>query len=369
MTAPESGRLVVVSRTAGRHWILAAVLLAVGAGIVWAGLSASQQSPRVAGCVFGGGFGLIGLILVFRSLPEPVVDELVLDASGISRIIGGVVWAVRWNELGAVAVPAEPGGDKSFRVVLEPADARFAERHQGLTPVAEGGFLVPGITLSVTEAARVREVAGKYAGVTERPVAAVPPAPSPPLTPGPAPELNHVNIHVNGWDRRSVWLFDFAMVLLGGVAYAGAEFWPSGFLHTACRILLGAVVVLAAFVHAAEYNTQKRESRVDLRLSNTGFLWDTYYRKLELSWREVAELRLLAGGHLEFRPADLDFPLRHGEAERLALGDGWYRLPWPLSAAAARKFSKCAPAVLPRGIVLTLGWGGAPPTPITRGAT
>jgi hypothetical protein len=279
--------------------------------------------------------------------------------------------------LGAVAVPAEPGRDNSFRVVLEPVDARFAERHRGLTALAGGDFLVPGITLSVTEAERFRDVAGKYAGVTERPVTPVEPEPSPRLAraarlvPEQVPTLDadHVSIHVNGWDRRKVWLFDLAMALLGIGAYGGAEFGPSGFLHTVCRILLGAVIVLAAVVHAFEFNTSKRELRADLRLSTAGFRWKTYYRQLELSWREVSELRLLTNGHLDFRPFDLDFPLRHGDFETLARGDGWYRLPRALSPAAVRKFGECVPALLPREVVLTLGWGGAPPTPITRGAT
>jgi hypothetical protein len=373
MTGPESDRLVV-SRTAGRHWILAGVLLAIGAGLVLMGVSASQQSPRVAGYVFGGAFGLLGLTLLCRSLRKPVVNELVFDASGISRIVGGVVWAARWNEVGAVAVPAEPGGDNSFRVVLEPVDARFAERHRGLTPLAGGDFLVPGITLSVTEAQRIRDFARKYAGVTERPVTPVAPEPSPRaarFVPQPVPALDpdHVSIHVNGWDRRKVWLFDFAMALLGIGAYVGAEFGPSGFLHTVCRILLGAVIVLAAVVQAFWFNTSKRELRADLQLSTAGFRWKTYYRKLELSWREVSELRLLTNGRLEFRPIDLDFPLRHGDFEALALDDGWYRLPRALSPAAARKFDECAPTLLPSEIVLTVGRGEAPPTPITRGAT
>ncbi|NBH09869.1 hypothetical protein [Amycolatopsis sp. SID8362] len=375
MTAPDSDRFVV-SRTAGRHWVQAAVLLAIGAGIVWLGLSASQQSPRVAGCVFGGGFLLLGLILVVRSLPTPVVNELVFDTSGISRIVGGVVWAARWDELAAVAVPAEPGRGTSFRVVIEPADPRFAERHRGLTPVAGGQWLVPGIALSATEADRVREIAGKCAAVVERPVAPVVPEPSPPParvdrfvpTPATVPELDHVSIHVNGWDLRKVWFFDFAMAMLGIGAYVAVEFGPSGFLHTVCRILVGAVIVLVSVVHGFEFNSRKRELRADLRLSNVGFRWKTYTRKFELDWREVAELRLV-NGRLEFRPADLDFPLRHGDAEDLALSDGWYRLPRPLSRAAARKFSRSAPTLLPRDVVLTVGWGGAPPTPITRGAT
>ncbi|SEB40217.1 hypothetical protein SAMN04489727_1419 [Amycolatopsis tolypomycina] len=372
MTTSESNGLVV-SRTAGRHWILAAVLLAIGAGLVWMGLSASQQSPRIAGCVFGGVFGLLALILGLRSLPEPVADELVLDASGISRVVGGVVWAARWGELRAVAVLAEPGRQHSFRVVLEPADARFAERHQGLTPVAAGQFLVPGITLSAAEAGRLREVAGRYGKVTERPVTPVPEPSRPPavarLAPGPVPEPARVSIHVNGWDRRKLWLFDFAMVLLGAGVYVAAEFGPSGVLHTVCRILGSAVIVLAGVVHAFEFNSHKRTLRADLRLSNVDLQWKTYYRTLELSWREIAELRLLASGHLEFRPADPDFPLHYGDAEKLALGDGWYRLPRALSPAAARKFGRCAPTLLPREVVLTVGRGGAPPTPITRGAT
>ncbi|UOX87271.1 hypothetical protein MUY14_36965 [Amycolatopsis sp. FBCC-B4732] len=365
-----------MSRTAGRHWAQAGVLLVIGAGIVWLGLSASQQGPRVAGCVFGGGFLLLGLILVVRSLPEPVVNELVFDASGISRIVGGVVWAARWDELAAVAVPAEPGREHSFRVVLEPADARFAERHRGLTPVGGGQWLVSGITLSAGEAGRVREIAGLFVGVAERPVAPVVPEPSPPParvdrfvpTSATVPELDHVSIHVNGWDRRKVWLFDFAMAMLGIGAYVAVEFGPSGFLHTVCRILLGAVIVLVGVVHAFEFNSRKRELRADLRLSNVGFRWKTFYRKFELSWREVAELRLRTDGTLEFRPADLDFPLRHGDAEKFALSDGWYRLPRPLSSAATRKFTAHAPALLPREVVLTVD-GGAPPTPITRGAT
>ncbi|VVJ23448.1 Uncharacterised protein [Amycolatopsis camponoti] len=375
MTAPESDR-VVVSRTDGRHWIQAGILLAIGAGIVWLGWSSTQEGPRLAGSVFGGGFALLGLILVFRSLPEPVVNELVFDASGISRIVRGVVWAARWDELAAVALPAEPGRDDSFRVVLEPVDDRFVERHRGLTPVAGGAFLVTGITLSVTEAGRVREIAGKYIGIAERPVTpAVPepaprPAPAAGFVPGPAtvPELDHVSIHVNAWDRRKVWFFDFAMAMLGIGAYVAGEFGPSGFLHTVCRILLGAVIVLGGVVHAFEFNSRKRELRADLRFSNVGFRWKTYHRKYELGWREVAELRLLTDGHLEFRPVDLDFPLRHGDVENLALSDGWYRLPRPLSPAAMRKFTRCVPILLPREVVLTVG-GGAPPTPITRGAT
>ncbi|MFJ9782161.1 hypothetical protein ACIRSS_21420 [Amycolatopsis sp. NPDC101161] len=373
MTAPDSDR-VVVSRTDGPHWIQAGIFLAIGAGAVWLGWSSTQEGPRLMGSIFGGGFVLLGLILVFRSLLEPVVNELVFDASGISRIVGGVVWAARWDELVAVALPAEPRREDFFQVVLEPADAGFAERHRGLTPVSGDAFLVPWITLSATEAGRVREIAGKYARVSERPVTPVVREPAPRSAPAavsaPAtvPELDHVSIHVDGWDRRKVWLFDFAMAMLGIGAFVAAEFGPSGFLHTVFRIVLGAVIVLDCVVHSFEFNSRKRERRADLRLSNVGFRWKTYYRKLELSWREVAELRLLTDGHLEFRQADLDFPLRHRDTEDLAMGDGWYRLPRALSPAAARKFCKCAPTLLPREVALTIG-GGAPPTPITRGAT
>src|ERR1700749_554083 len=95
---------VVVSRTEGRHWILAGVLLVVASGCLWMALASTQQSPRAAGFVFGGTFGLIGLNLVRRSLKKPVVNELVIDSTGISRVIGGVVWAVRWDELRAASV-------------------------------------------------------------------------------------------------------------------------------------------------------------------------------------------------------------------------------------------------------------------------
>jgi hypothetical protein len=66
---------VVVSRTDGRYWILAGVVLLVASGFLWIALASTQQSLRVAGFVSGGSFGLIG----------------------------GVAWAVRWDELRAAS--------------------------------------------------------------------------------------------------------------------------------------------------------------------------------------------------------------------------------------------------------------------------
>ncbi|RSD20048.1 hypothetical protein [Amycolatopsis eburnea] len=343
---------VVVSRTEGRHWILAGVLLLVAGGFVWLALASTQRSPGVAGWVFGGAFGLLGLNLVRRSVRQPARNELIIDAAGVSRVIGGVVWALRWDELAAASVVGNGRKHERHQVVLSPARDDFASPHHSLVRIGGGDFQVAGIGLSEREVPRVREALAKHVGVqAERvagarvpappPVAAAAPEWMPPLQPS-----GSVKIHVNGWDRAAHWwLRFFALAIELGLGVA-IEFGPRNGLRTAGVVVFIAVFVGMTWREIGWQQSRSRRFRITLELSAAGLHWKTYYRQIVVSWPEIAELRTPTR-LLEFRPAGDDFPLRRPELDELRQTDGWYRLPARLSATAAKELDTRIREVLP----------------------
>ncbi|WIX86789.1 hypothetical protein [Amycolatopsis sp. DG1A-15b] len=364
MTGPQGDRFVV-SRTDGPHWILAGVLLCVAGGFLWMALAATPQGPRVPGWVFGGSFGLLGLNVVFRSLKKPVRNELVIEPAGISRVIGGVAWALRWDELRAASVVKGTQKGDRHQVVLSPADDRFESRSRSLVRIGDGGFLVAGFELYETEVPRVRELLAKHVGVTaERVPGTRAPAPPPPpvrpavpeWVPPPVEPSGSVTIHVNGWNRVLLrWVRLFALMIEVGLG-AVIEFGPRNGVRTACLVVFIAVFAGMSWVAVLEQQSRSRKSRVLLELSAAGLRWTTYYRKLTVSWPEIAELRM-PSGLLEFRPVAVDFPLDRPDLDHLRLGDGWYRMPRALSETAVKQFETHIRSVLPPGVPLALGRG------------
>ncbi|WP_410587488.1 hypothetical protein [Amycolatopsis sp. lyj-23] len=360
MTAPENDRFVV-SRTDGPHWIQAGVFLAIGGGIVWLGLSASQHGARAPACVFGGSFALLGLILVVRSLKKPVRNELIIEPAGISRVIGGVAWALRWDELRSASVVE--GASERYQVVLTPADERYESRSPSLVAIGDG-FLVAGLELYETEVPRVRELLAKHVEVTPGRVVAppvpVPPPPSraavPEWVPPPVEPSGSVTIHVNGWNRVLLrWVRFFALLIEAGLGVV-IEFGPRGGFRTTCLVLFIAVFVGMSWWAVAEQQSRSRKTRVLLELSAAGLRWRTYYRKYAVTWPEIAELRT-PSRVLEFRPARADFPLDRPDLDHLRLPDGWYRMPRAMTPTAAKEFEAHIRSVLPAGVPLALGHG------------
>lgn len=341
--------------------MLAAVLLCVAGGFFWMALAATQQSPRVAGWVFGGISGVLGLNLIVRSLKKPVRNELVIEPTGISRVIGGVAWVLRWDELRAASVVTGTRERADHQVVLFPADDRFESPSRSLVRIGDGGFLVAGLELYETEVSRVRELLAKHVGVRpervpDTPVPVPPPvrAAVPEWVPPPVEPSGSVTIHVNGWNRVLLrWLRFFALMIEVGLG-AVIEFGPRNGIRTACLVVFIAVFVGMSWVAVLEQQSRSRKSRVLLELSAAGLRWTTYYRKFTVSWAEIAELRL-PSGHLEFRPAADGFPLDRPDLDPLRLGDGWYRMPRTLSATAVRQFETHIRSVLPAGVPLALG--------------
>lgn len=354
MTEPENGR-VVVSRTEGRYWILAAVLLLVAGGFVWLALASTQQGPGFMGWVFGGAFGVLGLNLVRRSVRKPVRNELIVDATGVSRVIGGVVWALRWDELAAASVVESGQKRERHQVVLSPARSDFESHHRSLIRVGGGDFLVAGIGLYEREVPRVREALAKHVGVrVERvaPVLAPPPAAAavPEWMPPPLrPSGSVIEIHVNGWDRATQWWLRFFILAIGLGLGAVTEFGPHNGFGTACKVVLTAVFVGMSWREIAWQQNHSRKVRITLDLSAAGLRWKSYYREIVVSWPEIAELRTPTR-LLEFRPASDDFPLHRPELDELRQTDGWYRLPSALSATASKEFDAHIREVLPGGI-------------------
>lgn len=348
-----TGDRVVISRTAGRPWILALALLAAAAGFLWLALASKQQSPRVAGWVFGGAFGLLGLNLVLRSLRNPVRNELVLDETGISRVIGGVAWAVRWDELCGAAVVERNRG----QVVLSPAHDGFESRHRSLVAIGGGDFLAAGIELSDQESSRVREALAKHVVEVERVVETQVPAPTPVkataprLLPPPLESSASVAIHVNGWNRFVLRWVELAALAIGLGCGVAIEFGPRNGFRTVFVVVFAVVVIGVGFAEYCELQSRSRKFRVMLELSGAGIRWKSYYREIVVSWPEIAGLRKLSG-YVEFQPADRDFPLDRAELEQYRQPDGWYRLPHALSAAASKRFEAHVRSVLPGGVVL-----------------
>ena len=349
---------VVISRTEGRHWILAGVLLLVAGGFVWLALASTQRSPAVMGWVFGGAVGLLGLNLVRRSVRKPVRNELIIDATGISRVIGSVVWALRWDELAAASVVDSGQKHERHQVVLGPAREDFESHHRSLVRIGGGDFLVAGIGLYEREVPRVREVLAKHVGVrAERvaPVLAPPPvaaAVSERMPPPLRPSGSVVEIHVNGWDRATQWWLRFLVLAIELGLGAVIEFGPHNGFRTACKVVFAAVFVGMSWREVGWQQNHSRKVRIMLELSATGLRWKSYYRQIVVSWPEIAELRTPTR-LLEFRPESDDFPLRRPELHELRQADGWYRLPATLSATASKEFEARIREVLPGGIAWT----------------
>ncbi|QKV77142.1 hypothetical protein [Amycolatopsis sp. Hca4] len=347
---------VVVSRTDGPHWIQAGLLLAVGAGIIWLGLSSAQQGPRLAGCVFGGSFALLGLNLVWRSLRTPVRNELIIDPAGISRVIGAVVWAVRWDELAAASVVEIGKKHKHPQLVLTPARDDFESHHRSLVRIGGGDLLAAGIPLYEREVPRVRELLAKHVGVRAERVADVQVPASPPVpaavsgwVPPPLQPSGSVTIHMNGGDRVVYrWLRFFALAIELGLG-AVIEFGPRNGFRTACIVLFIAVFVGMSWREIGWQQRNSRKFRITLELSAAGLRWRSYHRRIEVSWPEIAELRTPAR-LVEFLPVSDDFPLRRPELDELRQPDGWYRLPSTMSATASGEFDEHVLEVLPVGI-------------------
>lgn len=359
MTEPEGGRLVV-SRTEGRPWILAGVLLVVAAGFLWMAMASTQQSPRVVGWVFGGAFGLLGLNLVRRSVRKPVRDEVIIDSTGISRVIGGVVWAVRWDEISAASVVESAQKRDGHQIVLSPAVDRFESRHRSLVRIGGGDFLVAGIGLHDREVPRVREALAKHVGVeVERVAGPQVPAPAvvraavPAWVPPPLEPSGFVEIHVNSWDRVTLrWVQLFALMIELGLGVT-IEFGPRNGFRTACIVVFFVVFGAATWLELFERQSRSRKACVTLELSAAGIRWKSYYRRIVVSWPEIAELRTPTR-LLEFRPANDDFPLSRPELDDLRQVDGWYRLPRALSATASKAFDAHIHEVLPGGVRLVV---------------
>ncbi len=363
MTEPQGDRLVV-SRTDGPHWILAGVLLCVAGGFFWMALGATQHNPGVVGWVFGGSFGLLALNLVFRSLKKPVRNELIIESAGISRVIGGLAWALRWDELQAASVVKGTQKGADHQLVLSPADDRFESRSPSLVRIGDGDFLVAGFELYDTEVPGVREQLAKHVSVTAERVPTTQAPASPPPTraavpewvPPPVEPSGAVTIHVNGWNRVLLrWVRFFALMIEVGLGVV-IEFGPRNGVRTACIVVVIAVFAGMTWPAVFEQQSRSRKSRVLLELSAAGLRWTTYYRKFTVSWPEIAELRM-SSGLLEFRPAAGDFPLDRPDLDHLRLGDGWYRMPRTLSATAVEQFETHILGVLPARVPLALGRG------------
>lgn len=355
MTTPERDH-VVISRTDGPHWIQAGVLFLIAGGFAWMALASTQRSPVVMGWVFGGGFGLLALNLVWRSVRKPVRDELIIDAAGVSRVLGGVAWAVRWDELAAASVVEAGQEHKRRQVVLSPAREAFESHHPSLVRIDGGDFLVAGIALFDTELPRVRDALARHVGVrTER--VAGPPVPVPPRAPAARPgwvppplqPAGSVEIHVNGWNRAAHrWLRSFGLAIELGLG-AVIEFGPHNWFRTGCIVVFIAVFIGMSWREIAEQHSRSRKARITLELSAAGLRWKSYYRRIEVSWPEIAALRTQAQ-LVEFRPAKDDFPLSRPELAELRQPDGWYRLPAKMSPTASKELETQLPDVLPGGV-------------------
>ncbi|WP_329053550.1 hypothetical protein OG738_11675 [Amycolatopsis sp. NBC_01488] len=291
---------------------------------------------------------------------KPVRDELVIDAAGISRVIGGVVWAVRWDELGAASVVESTEKHGGRQIVLAPARDGFESRHQSLVPLGRGDYVVAGIRLYEPEVPRVREALAKHIGVEVERVAA-PQVPAPPPIPAAVPDwvppplepTGAVEIHVNAWNRVLLrWVQLFALMIELGLG-AAIEFGPRE-VRTACIVVFVVVFGATTWLELGERQSRARKHRVTLTLSAAGIRWTTYYRRIVVSRPEIAELRTPTR-LLEFRPANDDFPLTRPDLERLRQDDGWYRLPLALSATASKEFDAQIGDVLPGGVRLTVG--------------
>ncbi|GAB3704058.1 hypothetical protein GCM10027598_03650 [Amycolatopsis oliviviridis] len=297
-------------------------------------------------------------------LPPPD-DELIFDPAGITRVKDGVVaWMAQWSDIDKVFLslkfreynPNRRGSDE-FQLVIRPG-SDFDAHAAGLAREPDGDLQVADIDLRPRDAERLLPFLVKHVDVAiEDDNTAVRTVPDEPVVNAAREEAldvveDAVKIHVNGWDKRKLWAFRFAALMIEVCALAIAAATAGTAVRVCALVVLFVLFAVTMVVEGLEGATHEKKQKVVLELRSRGFYLRTYGSFVGVWWHEIDAVRWgvdHGSTYLDFLPSSDMFAVRHprlaeltksnpydDESERLE--GGWYRLARPFSVNARREF-------------------------------
>lgn len=306
-------------------------------------------------------FGVVSLasavvLLWRRFFREPRLDELFADARGLTRVVSGTVtWSVGWHELRGVELKRTftgydetEAGPEAYELVLS------GDHPDGRLPV--GFELTPG------EAAELRRVLPSRFGGTDRTEA----EPIPDGHPRGAVAVPSVVVHLQAASTALIAKIGTLGVVLA-LGFFVVRRYSGGSLHDIAYPAASFGIAMVFFAVGLKVNsTNSKHARIEL--TARGFECRTGRGTVALWWDEIARLRRVDRG-IEYLPSYADYPRRHPEAVLPGGEPGWYRLPVRMSATGAKNFAHAVGTRWPGFLENRSAENGAPPAPITRGAT
>ncbi|MEV6906317.1 hypothetical protein [Amycolatopsis sp. NPDC051071] len=360
---------LVISRTPGviGHLVLVVLFSILTVVMAFAVFSDFQLAVRIVGGVLCAVFIYCGTIEFRNYRTPPPADELIFDAAGITRIKSGVVaWIARWDDIEKVFLSLKfreytshhPGSDQ-FTLIIRPG-VNFDAQTAGFAREPDGDLQVSDVDLRPRDAESVLPLLVKYVDVAiedDNTEVRVVPA-EPVVTVAREEDLevveDVVKIHVNGWDKRKMWVFRYVSLTIEVCCLVVAANSFSPLVRGCATAGLVALFAVTIWVEGMEAATHKKERRVVLELGPRGFYFRTYGTFAGVWWHEIDAVRWgvdHGSTYLDFLPSSDMFTIRHPRLAKLTrrnpyddesenLAGGWYRLGRPFTVNARREFER-----------------------------
>ncbi|MFD6072282.1 MULTISPECIES: hypothetical protein [Amycolatopsis] len=358
---------LVISRTPGvvGHLVLVVLFATLTVVMTIAVVSDYQLAVRIVAGVLCAVFIYCGTIEFRNYRTPPPADELIFDPAGIRRIKGGVVaWSARWENIAQVILSLEfreysphRSAPDEFKLVIRPGEG-FDALDAGFAREPDGDLQVADVDLRPRDVERLLPFLVKRVDVAlEDDNTAVRPVPDEPVVETAREEAldvvdDVVKIHVNGWDKRKLWVFRFVSLMIEVTALVVAAATEGTAVRAGALGVLFALFAVTMVVEGLEGGTHDKKRKVVLELRPRGFYFRTYGTFVGVWWHEIDAVRWgvdHGSTYLDFLPGSDMFAIRHPQLAELtrsnpydagsgSLAGGWYRLARPFSVNARREF-------------------------------
>ncbi|WP_410601523.1 hypothetical protein [Amycolatopsis sp. lyj-90] len=358
---------LVISRTPGviGHLVLVILFGTLTTVMAFGVFGDYKPAVRIVAGVLCAVFIYCGTIEFRNYRTPPPADELVFDPAGITRIKGGVVaWMAQWADIEKVFLSLKfreytrySSSSDQFTLVIRPG-LDFDARAAGFAREPDGDLQVADIGLWPRDAELVLPFLVKHVDVAieddNTAVAAVPDEPV--VSTAREDDLDVVEdvvkIHVNGWDKRKMWVFRFVSLTIEVCALVVAAATDGSAVRVCAVVALFALFALTMVVEGLEGATHEKRQKVVLELGPRGFYFRTYGSFVGVWWHEIDAVRWgvdHGATYLDFLPGSDMFAVRHPrlaeltksdpyDAESESIDGGWYRLDRPFTVNARREF-------------------------------
>lgn len=267
---------LVISRTPSvfGHLVLVVLFGTLTVVMAFAVLGDYQLAVRIVGGVLCAVFIYCGNIEFRNYRNPPPADELIFDAEGITRIKSGVVaWIARWDDIEKVFLSLKfreytshnPGSDQ-FTLIIRPG-VNFDAQAAGFAREPDGDLQVSDVDLRPRDAESLLPLLVKYVDVAiEDDNTVVPVVPAEPVVTVAREEdlevvEGVVKIHVNGWDKRKMWVFRFASLMIEVCALVVAAATTGTAVQLCAFVVLFALFAVTMVVEGLEGATHERSER------------------------------------------------------------------------------------------------------------